>query len=242
MTFMSLPYLQALREQAQRAFARIESMPAWDPETLAMYFRQATLTGPGLDAVVMLPHEPIDLTTFALVSPERNAPLHARFQVACNAAAAAQLLFEPFPNANARHSPTPIDSTLATVRRLYTDAVVLRAQGAGQTYALGIAPASVDDFKRTAVRCMVQLGEIAPARPWSVLVAADPRWSLAAPASVRAQLHADVPSTRPWLDAFELQLHFFPAMQALDKIWSSDVPKMPSPQERAVFALPDLGM
>lgn len=242
MTFTSLPYLQALREQAQRAFARIESMPAWDPETLAMYFRQATLTGPGLDAVIMLPHEPIDLTTFALVSPERNAPLHARFQAACNAAAAAQLLFEPLPHANAPHSSTPVDSMLSAARRLYTDAVVLRAQGAGQTHALGIAPPSVDEFKRTAARCMLQLGLAAPARPWAVLVAADPRWSLAAPASVRAQLHNDISCTRPWLDAFELQLQFFPAGEALDKIWSADGPKTPSPQERAVFALPDLGM
>lgn len=232
---MSLTYLQALRTTAQQAADRIDGFPDWETRTLAMYFRQATIAGKGLDAVVLLPHEPIDLTTFTLVDPERDAPLHTCFQAAANAADAAQLLFEPLPTS----SP---DGTLRIARRLYTDAVVLRAQGTMLTHALGIAPPSVNDFKRMAIRCMLQLGDSAPARPWDQLIAADARWALAAPVQVRARLHNDFPQTRPWLDAFELQLQFFATTQALDKIWALQAPQMPSPEERAVLALPDLGM
>lgn len=232
---MSLAYLQALRAAAQPSAGCIESMPVWEPSQLALYFRQATMAGTGLDAVVLLPHEPIDLTTFTLVDPERDAPLHTCFQAASNAADAAQLLFENVPG-------TFPDKTLRIARRLYIDAVVLRAQGTMLTHALGIAPPSVNDFKRMAIRCMLQLGDPAPERPWDQLIAADARWALAAPVQVRARLHSDFPQTRPWLDAFELQLQFFPATQSLDKIWALQAPKMPSPEERAVLALPDLGM
>lgn len=232
---MSLPYLQALRTTVQQAADRIDALPNWEPRTLAMHFRQAAMAGTGLNAVVLLPHEPIDLTTFTLVDPERDAPLHTCFQAAFNAADAAQLLFEPLPTS----SP---DQALRIARRLYTDAVVLRAQGAMVTHALGIALPSVNDFKRMAIRCLLQLGDQAPARPWAQLMDADARWALAAPAHIRQILHSDFPQTRPWLDAFELQLQFFPATQSLDKIWALKTPKMPSPEERAVLALPDLGM
>lgn len=235
MTSMTLPYLQALRDRTKNALVQIEAMPGWDPTELATYFRQAMLGGIAMDTLVLLPHEPIDLTTFTILDHKRDAPLHAGFQAASNAAAAAQLLFESMPDA-------PLEETMAIARRLYTDAVVLRAQGAVQLQVIGVPVPSVDDFKRTALRCMLQLGESAPSRPWSVLIPADARWSLAAPASTRAQLHRTNPETRAWLDAFELQLQFFSPTQALDKIWALDAPNTPSPEERTVLALPDLGM
>lgn len=235
MTPMSLPYLQALRDRTKNALVQIEAMPGWSPTQLTQYFRQAMISGSTMDALVMLPHEPIDLTTFTILDPKRDAPLSAGFQAASNAAVAAQLLFESSSNPSEKWG-------LSLVRRLYTDAIVLRAQGAMHLHAMGAPLPSVDDFKRAAIRCMLHLEETAPDRPWSVLIPVDPRWALAAPASTRAQLHRTYPETRVWLDAFELQLQFFSATQALDKIWAPLAPKTPSPEERASLPLPDLGM
>ena len=88
---MTLPYLQALRDRTKNALVQIEAMPGWDPTELAQYFRQAMLGGIAMDTLVLLPHQPIDLTTFTILDHKRDAPLHAGFQAASTAAAAAQL-------------------------------------------------------------------------------------------------------------------------------------------------------
>lgn len=242
---MSVHYLQRVRAVCANASAMLAEPKAWDPQNLALLFRQMSMSREFIGLVVPLAHEPVDLLCARLLpSTEPHYPLmEALFRTADNAAAGADLLVYAYPSDSTYEGYTTKMFSLKTARSLYLDTVSHFALWSLNPALTEQTPRfTVDYFKEQAITCFHAANAHPNPEAWAALLTKDVRWCLACPTESWAALAQEYPETKPWLDALDIHCQLLPWRQALRQVWAQPHLNGHGVALPEYAALPDLGL
>lgn len=212
-----------LRQCWSRVRAQLQTDASWSAARLGLYFR-TVCTPPALYlAGLARMSQHLDVSCMQVLDSGKEPTLAATMDFATRAGQASLLLYRRTPGAL---GPQELAEQEQAQTHFMASVVDLANRGVHHT--------STDDLRFLALAATFRRGASAPGRDWTLLLAEEPRWCLAAFPQVRPALMQAHPQTASYFREFDMLRELVPTLDALHRVWYP-----PGEDESTVYALPD---